>query len=106
MKPMLGLTHAPRLISQALKLVRVDFTGSDLSAATFSSETQFSDGYIGVTSMKPMLGLVLLMAPRLISGLNLSVDFTGSDLSAATFSSETSVLGWCNRGESQHQCQH
>ena len=39
---------ALRLISRKLKLASVDFTGSDLSAATFSSETQFSDGYIGV----------------------------------------------------------
>ena len=38
---------ALRLIVAA-KLASVDFTGSDLSAATFSSETQFSDGYIGV----------------------------------------------------------
>ena len=30
------------------KLVGVDFTGSDLSTATFSSETMFSDGATGV----------------------------------------------------------
>ena len=73
------------------KLVSVDFTGSDLSSATFSSETQFSDGYIGVNlnETNARIGTIHGTAVDFSGAKLASVDFTGSDLSSATFSSET-----------------
>ena len=91
MKPMLGriVSHGP--VDFSLKLASVDFTGSDLSAATFSSETQFSDGTIGVNLNETNARIGTINGTVVdFSGAKLaSVDFTGSDLSAATFSSET-----------------
>ena len=73
------------------KLASVDFTGSDLSQAIFTSETQFSNGATGVNLNDTNARIDSIFGSVVdFSGAKLaSVDFTGSDLSQAIFTSET-----------------
>ena len=73
------------------KLASVDFTGSDLSQAIFTSETQFSNGATGVNLNDTNARIDGIFGSVVdFSGAKLaSVDFTGSDLSQAIFTSET-----------------